>query len=654
MHSCVPAGLTFLLLITARVGFAAEDDRFISHGVAAQATRSHGATATVDGEGRRVVLVWLSGVGSLLVIDAETGETQQIEIPGPPGGNFAVLHSSRDLWYAHLGGTATGSTGTLYEFDPRTLSFTFSGETTDRYAMSMHEDGAGVVWGALYPNAQLISFNPDTRVLTDHGFLNEEPWPQYMRAGLARDEAGWMYTIIGYVRCQVVGYNPADGEIRRYIPEQDRAPGQSHVHGRLFLGTDGHVYATAPGWDWHRLYAGEATPLEEDEPPVGPVPMRTGASNALFREFPDGSSIHGWPGLSVENRTLVVMDADGTRRRVTFDYDAPGARIYSIVEGPDGALYGSTGHPMRLYRFDPRNGEFSHHGLGTQNGHLNAMAVQRGRLYAGWYPFGGLWEYDVTQSWTYGTEIWNEKEGNPRLLKLARPHIDRPHVLLAHPDGRHLVMGGTPDYGHTGGGLLIYDLETQESVVLTHEELLLHQSTQALMALPDGTLVGGTTAAPGTGGERRAEAAELYVFDWERREVVWRQPLLTGWPSLVDLLLGPDGLVYALASDARLFVFDPAAREIVHTTSLAEYGLPAPSQGPRLMALGPDGLIHILFLEAIVTLTPGTLEHASQADLPVKAFGGMVLHEGRLYFTSGPRVWSYALEKWRAGVHQGQ
>ena len=268
---------------------------------------------------------------------------------------------------------------------------------------------------------------------------------------------------------------------------------------------------------------------------------------------------------------------------------------------------------------------------------------QRGRLYAGWYPFGGLWEYDPAQPWTYGTEVWDEKKANPRLLKLARPHIDRPHVLLAHPDGRHLVMGGTPDYGHTGGGLLIYDVETEEAVVLTHEDLLLHQSTQALIALPDGNLVGGTTAAPGTGGERRAEAAELYVFDWERREVVWREALLTGWPSLVDLLLGPDGLVYALASDARLFVFDPAAREIVHTASLAQYGLPAPSQCPRLTALGPDGLIHMLFLEALVTLTPGTFEHAKSADLPLKAFGGMVLREGRLYFTSGPRVWSWRL-----------
>ena len=42
-------------------------------------------------------------------------------------------------------------------------------------------------------------------------------------------------------------------------------------------------------------------------------------------------------------------------------------------------------------------------------------------------------------------------------------------------------------------------------------------------------------------GERLAEAAELYLFDWERREVVWGEAPLTGRPAIVDLLLGPDG-----------------------------------------------------------------------------------------------------------------
>lgn len=642
-------GLAFVLLATACICSAQEDDRFTDHGVAAEVTRSYGATATVDGDGRRVVLVWLSGVGDLLVIDAETGTTWQLQIPAPRGGNFAVLHSRRDMFYTHIG--PWNRPGSLVEFNPRTMEFTFVGETAGTYAMAFHEDRDGLLWAALYPNAQLVSYNPDTRELVDHGCLNEENWPQYPRPGVARDEAGWVYTGIGFTRVQVMGYNPADGEVRRYIPEDERAQARDsdgwYGSGRVFLGRDGQVYATAPGWGWHRMLAGEATPLETDEPPVERAPDRAGTWSALFREFPDGSSIVGRPGLSVENRTLTMRDADGTERRVNFDYEAPGARIGNVVMGPDGALYGTTGGPWRVYRFDAETGEFTNHPRYSAGGHWNAWAVQRGELYGAFYPWGRLALFDVTQPWTEGVEEGiRPGESDPRYLyphtdERVRSHLYRPHVLVAHPDGRHLVLGGTPDYGHTGGGLLIYDLDADEFTVLTHEDMHPHQSTMALVALRDGNLVGGTTVAPGTGGERLAQAAELYLFDWERRAVVWREAL-TGW-AFVDLLLAPDGLVYALDTNATLLVFDPVAREVLHRESLAEYGRLAGGQAPRVMTLDPEGAICVLFQHAIVRLVPGSLEHRKLADSPVQISTGIALHEGRVWFSSGPRLWSYRL-----------
>jgi hypothetical protein len=137
-----------------------------------------------------------------------------------------------------------------------------------------------------------------------------------------------------------------------------------------------------------------------------------------------------------------------------------------------------------------------------------------------------------------------------------------------------MVIGGTPGYGRTGGGLFIYDLETDEATILTHEEMLENLSTCSLVALPDGNLVGGTTTAPGTGGMRLAPEAELYIFDWERREVIWREAILPGRAALSDLIVADDGLVYGIASDSTLFVFDPEARELVHEESLADYGAP--------------------------------------------------------------------------------
>ncbi len=57
---------------------------FVDHGVAAPVARSRGATATVDGNGRNVVLAYLSdhrSCTSIVVIDATTGETRQVDVP---------------------------------------------------------------------------------------------------------------------------------------------------------------------------------------------------------------------------------------------------------------------------------------------------------------------------------------------------------------------------------------------------------------------------------------------------------------------------------------------------------------------------------------------------------------------------------------------
>lgn len=655
-----PAVIACSLLTTTCICVARADDHFVDHGVATRGmTRTYGATATVDGDGRRVVLVWLmaGGTGYVLAVDPETGAARQIEIPRPEDedgeprelyGNFSVLHSSRNRWYAHVGVAPwlTGG-GILVEFDATTMSFTHVGATRGQYGMAFHEDGDGTVWAAIFPNVQLISYDPETRRLTDHGDLDPQDWNQYPRGGLARDRTGWLYTAYGYTRMQVVGYDPATGSRRSFIPAEERAQGSDSEGwhggcGRVYLAQDGEVYAWSKGRGWHRMHGGQAIPLEGearsaswDSLPVPAAPDRAGHWASLFREFPDGSRIprdrevsglvwETW-GLNVRRRLLVVEETDGTVRRVSFDYDVPAPRIGNVTAGPDGAVYGFT-HDS-VFRFDPVGGTFAV----TRQAQVNTWAVQGGQLFGAVYPRGNLTRFDAT------TE--------ERTVLAQVSSIYRPHVLLAHPDGRHLVMGGTPDYGATGGSLLIYNLETEEAEILTHERLITNQSTVALAALPDGNLVGGTTVAAGTGGERLAERAVLYLLDWERREIVWHAPLEGGnLYAMKDLITGRDGRVYGLTSDGWLLVFDPAERRIVHRESLGDYGPLAPGgQGPRIMATGPDGRIHVLFRRAVVTLEPGSFAHRKLADSPVDIDTGIALLDGRLFFSSGANLWSFRL-----------
>jgi hypothetical protein len=654
MHSAIKVAGAALLLIGSAFGLRAEtaknppDARFTDHGAPAPVSLARGAAATLDGDGRRVLLVWQTDIGKLLSIDVETGAARQFAMPDfpPGGGSFGVLQSRRGLWYTHAGPWA--KPGRLYEFDPKTMTFTFSFETKGTYAMAFHEDRDGVIWLALYPDAQLISYDPATRKVVDHGSLNSEKWPQYPRVGLARDAAGWIYTVIGFTRCQILGYNPATGERKAYIPESERGQAKNDAvsMGQVFLGEDGKAYArtvTTSGMKWYQLSGGEATALAQ-APTVKPVPERAHGCWGQFPDFPDGSNV---TKLDVPYKRLTVRDADGTERRLTFDYDAPGALMMNVFTGPGGEIYGSTAYPRFVFRFDPATGTYFLHPDTNAGGHWNSWVTRGDKLYGAFYPWGMIREIDTSRPWARGASADFEPADYGKSVK-GDPHIHRPNVLLAHPDGIHLVMGGTPDYGHTGGGLLIWNLETNRTELLTHEQLIKHQNTVALAALPDGNLVGATSVSPGTGGERLASVPEIYIFDWKERKILWHQPL----PEIkgneftsFDLLTGPDGLVYLLdGGSSALRVFDPARREMVRTIALGQYGKPAGSAGNGVMIRGDAGEFYLLFDKSLVKFDPVTGSHEKLADLPVTPRGSLALHDGRLYFASGSHLWSFRLQ----------
>lgn len=625
--SMLACAVSALLLIAVGGELYAQAEGFTDHGVAAPVSRSRGAAATVDGEGNRVVLVWPSdqrGCTSLLIINADTGATRALELErGVSDSPFAVILSSRNRFYTQFGDR-------FYEYDAVAGEITFTGATPARCAMAMTEDADGVIWAGLYPGAHLVSFDPDTQELTSYGPLNEETWPQYPRS-LAADDEGWIYTGIGTTSAQVVGFSPTTGQIVKYVPEDERP----HGTGGVRLATDGKVYGTVPGWGWHLLSGETATPIEGMPPPRAPI--KDGSQESVFVDFPDGSRILR---LDMPERRVTVRDADGTERELAFDYVSEGSHILSVVLGPDGAIYGSTGHPLRVYRFDPAEATFTHNGLLDLNGHLNAMAVQRGCIFGALYGGRLLYRYDPAQPW----QDRDPDEPNPRDVWPSDPNINRPHALIAHPDGRHLVAGGTPGYGRTGGGLFIYDMDEETGVMLSHEELLENLSPFSIVALPNGDLVVGTTTMPGTGGQVKADEAQLFVLDWETRQVVWHEAVVPGVARLTDLILGPRGLVYGIAGNSLLYVFDPETRTVVHEESLIEYGPPGGSQAPRIMVLNEDGsTLYIMFQRAMVAVDTDTYAHRKLADAPVSLQAGIVLLDGRIYFASGSRLYSYAL-----------
>ena len=599
---------------------------FFHHGVATPVSNHRGTVATADGVGRDVVLVWLfdhTGGYALLSIDAETGAANEEAMPFPSGGDcpFASVLSSRNRYYTHFNGH-------FAEYDPEKGKFTFHHESAAQMAMSMTEDDGGCIWAATYPNSGVVKFDPDTSEFVDYGHVYEQNWRQYPRS-VAADDSGWIYFGIGNTLNQLIALDPDTGRALPLIPDQDRRQGAANVYRDL----DGRVYAEllsgSDTGDWLELYQGTSRVVET--PPHRLKPIISGSQDLFHREFPSGRRLDL---CDLVERRLVVSDPiTGEQWERSFDYSSQGARIMGVERAPDESICGGTMFPMRFFRFDPSEDAWINRASYHQ---WNTVARQGDRFFAGAYPGGILLEWDPDAEWV-PTEK-GDPACNPLFLDQAEPSILRPHCLLAHPDGRRIIMGGTPEYGHTGGGLLVWDRESGTSVLFKHTELLPQHAPMSLVALTDNTLLVGSTTSPGTGGEQRAAEAELYIFNLNAGEVVWREPVFAGAQEFTALWKAPSGRVYGFADRQTFFVFDPGHRKIVHRQ---ETDPTCHHQGPRIFVSDDEGTVYILFEEGVGRIQNDTfaIEMLALTPVPVTA-GGAYLH-GRIYFANGSQLYSY-------------
>ena len=201
-----------LTLVTAQAAIGVTENLgngFRHHGVATPVSNHRGTVATVDGTGRNVVLVWLfdhRGGYALLMIDAETGKSDQFPVPFSPGGDcpYTSILSSANKFYTHFNSH-------FVEFDPVKRAFTFHHKTAPQMAMSMTEDDQGVLWSVTYPQSGIVSFDPETREFKDYdGHVYRQNWRQYPRS-VAADDTGWIYFGIGSTASQIIALDPESG-----------------------------------------------------------------------------------------------------------------------------------------------------------------------------------------------------------------------------------------------------------------------------------------------------------------------------------------------------------------------------------------------------------------------------------------------------------
>jgi hypothetical protein len=500
-------------------------------------------------------------------------------------------------------------------------------------AMGMTEDDNGIIWAVTYPNSGLISFDPKTQRLKDFGSLYKQNWLQYPRY-IATDKAGWVYFALGNTASQIIAVDPVSGKATPMLEEAMRRRGSAYVYRDL----DGNVYGQALPDDkesWYKFYKGSKTKIGRNHS-SHPKPIIAGSQGLFHRTFPDGKKISE---LDLLERVLVVKDPKtNVEKKVNVEYTTDGAIVMGVGTSPEGTIAGGTTFPMRFFNYDPKTKQLANL---EAVGQFNAVATQGDRFYFGVYPQGALLEWDPSQPWT------NTKKGehtNPLFLASANPVIHRPSRILAYPDNKTIIMSGTPEYGYTGGGLLFWDREKKTQTVIEDSAIILDQSTLSMVAIPGGKLLGGTTTAPGTGGEKKAEAAELYIMDMASKRIEWHQVLFPAAQNYSDMCIGPDGLIYGITDYKNLFVFDPIKRVAVYQQNIeGNFGRTTSAQSPRIFIKGPKNEIFLLFEKGIARIEPGsfTMTMVARSPVPINA-GGDYLN-GRIYFVSGSHLCSYKL-----------
>lgn len=612
---------------------------FRDHGVAVPISNHRGTVATVDGQGRNVLLVLLMdhrGGYSVLMLDAQTGKAEQFPIPFDNvklDSPYASLLSSANKFYTHFGDF-------FVEFDPVKRGFTFCNKTTPQMSMGMTEDDNGVIWSVSYPQSGVVSFDPRTRKFRDYGEVYNQNWMEYPRFAAA-DDSGWVYFAIGMTASQIIALDPATGKGEPMLKEEKRAKGTAFVYRDL----DGKVYGQArqaADEEWYEFYKGVGRSIGTGHKQQ-PKRIITGSQALSHLVFPDGSAVKS---CNLVDRKLTVQDAGTSSiRELSFDYASEGAMIMGMALASDGNICGGTAFPMRFFSLDPKADVLTQR---PAYGQWNTVARHRDRFFVGGYPEGYLLEWDPAKSWVNTDR--NKADSNPRFLTQVSPVIHRPHDLLPICDGRLVVMSGTPQYGYTGGGLLIWDRETSSQVVLRAEDLIPDESIFSMVELPGRKILAGTTTRPGTGGEKKATEAQMLVFDPAARKIEWKAPLLPGTQEYTDLFVAPDGLIYGIADRKVFFVFDAAKKKMIYQKNVErELGISASEQGPRIFICTPEKHVYVLFEKGIVRVDTVTHKLTLVEKSPVVIECGGDYVNGRIYFGAGSHVYSYGIGSTGAG-----
>jgi hypothetical protein len=549
----------------------------------------------------------------LLAVNPDTGDMQQFNGPlasemGSWG--YTIDHENR----IYLGSYYNAH---FLRFDPKAEKWEDLGQPggeKESFVCSLTTAPDGKIWGGTFPSAKLFFYDPKTGKSQNFGRMDPDQFYCYPTAGTD----GLIYCAIQFERRDIVVFDPERGVKTSLIPLGDRGPGRI----RLVKGNDGKMYAgliSPDGSDqWFHIEEGKRLVNVSR----GEVPFpKTG--------LPDGRQFS-----LVENKILKIRHPETKEEKeIPLRYDASGAYIFVVGEGPDGRIYGSSMLPLRLFVYDPKDGSLVNLGKAAHaTGEVYSMGIFDGRLYLSSYPEARLSVYDPEKPLRFG----DTEESNPRDLGSLGGDQYRPRAMLAGPQGK-VYIGSYPDYGLMGGALSVYDPRKNEKRVYRH--VIQNQSISSLAYVEKyDLLAAGSSVRGGTGTHAIEKEAKLMLWDPKEEKKVFEMVPVPEARTILSLASTTNGLLYGITEKESVFVFDVEKREVKKTFQL---GLKEPME--ISFRRGFDGRLYGLAKEAVFVIDPVNDEVAVLGIPPSPITSGMAILGRKIYYGSGANLYEFEI-----------
>lgn len=413
-----------------------------------------------DGREKYILSTFAAGgTGRIILIDAETEESETLELRGDEGAYG--LYFMED-YESLLVGTCQRF-GYIHRLDLKTRTWAkplqVEGQT---YNWDFARGKDGLLYGSNYPNCSLIQYNPKTHVLTSVGRVGNNLGNMYSRNTSTHPDGN---IVIGASRaCYEVYYYDIDQKTFTQIG----VTGDDLVEvTRDYIMVNNHNDHTYRFYDPFSLELKEE-PIDEkaldtskvknqavlekleslkNPPYIDRIP---GNAGSLFQKMSNGKV------FGIQGQELIVIDGDRVELK-QIPAEPPATSILTLAMDEDGILWGSSGFGQTIFHYNSKSGEYVNTVQVTKNGgEVYGICPKDGKIFLAAYAGGDHVVYDPKQPWNQHDNI------NPKTLEPVRPEMVRPHAKsVIGPDG-NFFSGWSAAYGTYGGGISRINTKTYE------------------------------------------------------------------------------------------------------------------------------------------------------------------------------------------------